>query len=235
MLCYLWNIRGKRDLRETLYLAHLIRDSHRGVKVVRRNEYSEMVRTRRQVRHLAFKRPFGDLHDKWTPPNRPEELNPLVRLIKLDPSQLATWYVQKLIRQIHDWRFQGDDLEVEEAQKFARKIGGALALALQRGRPRVRVEPSQTKQDHREVRRQLAPIWIEHLADRGESFRERIHREFPGVNLALKNGEPGIPPIDYLQSYKATPYSVARFITADNLGISEGTVRRHLKRKHPTV
>ncbi len=227
-LCYLWDIRTQLDLQEALELADRARDTDKAILVKMPELHQRKTDLRTRVKRLALAQPSGDLHGPLLPANTLQDLEPLPKLIAFDSGQLATWHVQKLLSQIHEWGFHGDEKAREVATRLANQIGTALALAVESGRPPAILQ----NLEHRALK--VLEGVKKHLPrkhrQRTEKTRHDLSREFPDVRLASRDEEPGIPTLGYLQCSEAKPWTVTYRILADIYLLSQIPIFRLLNR-----
>ena len=226
--CEVWDIQSPWDLREIVRPTFFDRGAlDRALPALARKINS----LSRAARLLALKKAtVGDPKARFFPPNDLDSIaKVLVPLIHRDYSRLSTWYVQRLLAQVHQWSIDGDEQQRVRARSLAEQLGKALALGTGRGRPPIPVSTAECKKALREVSEKLKPpLWVSTVEDRDEAFRIRLAKEFPDVPLTQRLREAGIPPLRFLRTYEATPLSVGCHIAAYRMHLKLSTFLRRV-------
>jgi len=218
-ICDLFGIQSNLDLEKTVKLATYLQDIDRARMKMKSEEQEELLRLDRRARSLALRRVHGDLHEPLLPPNSLTDLEAVPALINLDYSRLCTWYIQKLIGQIHSWGVDGTAEEREKARELAQMAGNAIVMSAGRGRPPYAVAPEEALCAHNSDLERAKNVWKSFVSARRGLRRDVLVHEFADYPERV------IPSEDFLCSDQATRNGVTLAITARRFGFSV----RHLE------
>jgi hypothetical protein len=229
-LCELWGFSSPRDIKASIAVWDQDRPEREFANRLDPGYADRLATLDAEARERARREYSMTLTEAVLPPNAPEELRVVAKLIQENYLRLSRWYVLELIQQVHRWSFNGKPPQRAQARRIAREIGDAVTVSAGRGRPpKLQANEATAQAALLENDSILERIWPPRFSKKTSELAARLRAEF-GDDLTLRVFGKSVE--NWLQSACASRRNALIKLTQAKVGVTRRWLEMLIARQH---